>query len=310
ELPAGRYETLLPPSAVADLSIFMLLVASARDAADGRTVFSAPRGEGSGNGTKVGSRIGIEGLRLWSDPSAPGLEAAPFNIARYSSGSQSVFDNGLALEPVDWVRDGVLERLVTTRHSAAATGLPLAPPGDNLLMEGSGGADAPGLEEMTRSTDRGLLLTCLWYIREVDPQSLLLTGLTRDGVYLVEGGEVTGVVNNFRFNESPVDLLGRVAASSACRASGPTTSPAPRCRRCGSGTSTCPRCRRPAEPRGPDGHPPSTGRPSGRTLMGCQTAGTATTSSTGRRTRTRCTGSRPPRPATCRRSPGGRSSTS
>ncbi|HZP54841.1 metallopeptidase TldD-related protein [Actinocrinis sp.] len=211
ELPAGRYETLLPPSAVADLSIFMLLVASARDAADGRTVFSAPRGEGSGNGTKVGSRIGIEGLRLWSDPSAPGLEAAPFNIARYSSGSQSVFDNGLALEPVDWVRDGVLERLVTTRHSAAATGLPLAPPGDNLLMEGSGGADAPGLEEMTRSTDRGLLLTCLWYIREVDPQSLLLTGLTRDGVYLVEGGEVTGVVNNFRFNESPVDLLGRIA---------------------------------------------------------------------------------------------------
>ena len=62
---------------------------------------------------------------------------------------------------------------------------------------------------MVADTERGLLLTCLWYIREVDPQTLLLTGLTRDGVYLVEDGEVVGEVNNFRFNESPVDLLGR-----------------------------------------------------------------------------------------------------
>ncbi len=210
ELPAGRYETLLPPSAVADLYIYTLYVASARDAADGRTVFSAPRGQGREHGTKVGSRIGVEGLRLWSDPFAPGLECAPFNIAHHSSSSRSVFDNGLPVEPVDWVRDGVLERLVTTRHSAAGTGLPLALAPDNLLMEGAGGQDAASLEEMARSTERGLLLTCLWYIREVDPRSLLLTGLTRDGVYLVEGGEVTGVVNNFRFNESPVDLLGRI----------------------------------------------------------------------------------------------------
>ena len=63
---------------------------------------------------------------------------------------------------------------------------------------------------MLVATDRGLLLTTLWYIREVDPQTLLLTGLTRDGVFLVEGGEVTGAVNNFRWNESPVDLLGRI----------------------------------------------------------------------------------------------------
>jgi predicted Zn-dependent protease len=119
-----------------------------------------------------------------------------------------VFDNGLPVEATDWVRDGVLERLVTTRQSAASTGLPLALPGGNLLMEGEGSAT---LDELTRGTERGLLLTCLWYIREVDPRSLLLTGLTRDGVYLVEGGEVTGVVNNFRFNESPVDLLGRIA---------------------------------------------------------------------------------------------------
>src|ERR1700722_8119487 len=75
-------------------------------------------------------------------------------------------------------------------------------------MGGPGGRDLDG---MVAATDRALLLTCLWYIREVDPRTLLLTGLTRDGVYLVEKGEVVGAVNNFRFNESPVDLLGRIA---------------------------------------------------------------------------------------------------
>jgi predicted Zn-dependent protease len=206
DLPAGRYETLLPPSAVADLMIYTYWTAAARDAADGRTVFSAPGGNGA---TKVGQRIGVPGLRLWSDPAAAGLEAANFAIAPASSAQASVFDNGLPLGPTDWVRDGVLERLMTTRHSAQETGLPVAPPIDNLLLEVSGGTAS--LEELTRATEDGLLLTCLWYIREVDPQSLLLTGLTRDGVYKVEGGEVVGVVNNFRFNESPVDMLSRIS---------------------------------------------------------------------------------------------------
>ncbi len=208
ELPAGRYETILPPSAVADLYIDLLWSASARDAADGRTVFSAAPSAESPSGTKVGTRLGVEGVRIWSDPYAEGLECAPFNIARYSSSSQSVFDNGLPIESTDWVRDGVLEHLVTTRHSAQTTGLPLAIPAENLLMDGGGTATQ---EQMIAGTEHGLLLTCLWYIREVDPQVMLLTGLTRDGVYLVEGGEVAGVVNNFRFNESPVDLLGRIA---------------------------------------------------------------------------------------------------
>ncbi|HEV2639577.1 MAG TPA: metallopeptidase TldD-related protein [Actinocrinis sp.] len=202
ELPAGRYETLLPPGAVADLAIYMYWTTSARDAADGRTVFAKP-----GGGTRVGERIGRPGLRIWSDPAAAGLECAPFNVAYGSSSSTSVFDNGLPLAETDWVRDGVLTNLATTRFSAALTGLPVAPQPDNLLMDAGGTAS---LEELTRSTEHGLLVTCLWYIREVDPQSLLLTGLTRDGVYLVEGGEVAGVVNNFRFNESPVDLLNRV----------------------------------------------------------------------------------------------------
>ncbi len=203
ELPAGRYETLLPPTAVADLLIYQLWSASGRDAAEGRTVFSKP-----GGGTRVGERLTELPLTLRSDPDEPGLESAPFVIAHSSGGDQSVFDNGLPLSATDWVREGELHRLTTSRHSAGLTGLPAAPAVDNLILEG--GEDR-SLEEMVAATERGLLLTCLWYIREVDPATLLLTGLTRDGVYLVENGEVTGEVNNFRFNESPVDLLGRAA---------------------------------------------------------------------------------------------------
>jgi predicted Zn-dependent protease len=164
-------------------------------------VFSRP-----GGGTRVGDRLSELPLTLRSDPNEPGLESAPFVIAHSSGGDQSVFDNGLPLAATDWVREGELAHLTTTRHSAGLTGLPVAPAIDNLIL--TGGQDR-SLEEMVASTERGLLLTCLWYIREVDPATLLLTGLTRDGVYLVENGEVTGEVNNFRFNESPVDLLGR-----------------------------------------------------------------------------------------------------
>jgi predicted Zn-dependent protease len=147
---------------------------------------------------------------LWSDPGAPGLECAPFVIAHVSGGDSSVFDNGLALDSTDWISEGRLAALIQNRHSARLTGLALTPGIDNLLMAGPEGSSA-SLDEMVARTERGLLLTCLWYIREVDPQSLLLTGLTRDGVYLVENGEVVGQVNNFRFNESPVGLLRRLS---------------------------------------------------------------------------------------------------
>ncbi|MGW0559272.1 metallopeptidase TldD-related protein [Streptomyces sp. NPDC003016] len=203
DLPAGRYETLLPPTAVADLLIYQLWSAAARDAAEGRTVFSRP-----GGGTRVGETLSELPLTLRSDPNAPGLESAPFVVAHTSGDDSSVFDNGLPLTATDWMRDGRLEHLVTTRHSAGLTGLPVAPAIGNLILDGGGGRS---LEEMVADTERGLLLTCLWYIREVDPATLLLTGLTRDGVYLVENGEVTGEVNNFRFNESPVGLLSRAA---------------------------------------------------------------------------------------------------
>ncbi|MFD1659712.1 metallopeptidase TldD-related protein [Streptomyces caeni] len=203
DLPAGRYETLLPPTAVADLLIYQMWSAAARDAAEGRTVFSKP-----GGGTRVGERLSEMPLTLRSDPHEPGLETAPFVIAHASGDDASVFDNGLPLKATEWIGGGELKHLTTTRHSAALTGLPLTPSIGNLILDG--GADR-SVEEMVARTERGLLLTCLWYIREVDPATLLLTGLTRDGVYLVENGEVTGEVNNFRFNESPVDLLGRAS---------------------------------------------------------------------------------------------------
>lgn len=94
-------------------------------------------------------------------------------IAHSSGDDASVFDNGLPLSATDWIRDGVLQKLITTRHTAGLTGLPLAPPVDNLIADAGG---TRSLEEMVASTERGLLLTCLWYIREVDPATLLLTG--------------------------------------------------------------------------------------------------------------------------------------
>jgi predicted Zn-dependent protease len=203
DLDAGRYETLLPPSAVADLMTYLYWTAVARDANDGSTVFSR-----QGGGTRVGEQLAEKPLRVWSDPSAEGIQCDPVLLATSSGSAQSVFDNGLPLHSTDWVADGRLEALIQTRHSAELTGLPVTPGVDNLLMSSD---DATrGLDEMVADTSRGLLLTCLWYIRVVEPQTLLLTGLTRDGVYLVEGGEVVAEVNNFRFNESPVDLLGRL----------------------------------------------------------------------------------------------------
>jgi len=207
-LPTGRYETLLPPTAVSDLLIYLYWSAGAKDATDGRTVFSK-----AGGGTRVGERLSPQPVTLSSDPLAAGLRCAPFVITHASGSDSSVFDNGLTVNPTAWIQDGTLAALHSSRHSATLAGLPFTPAIDNLSFATSAhtsGPGAPTLEEMIASTGRGLLLTCLWYIREVDPQVLLLTGLTRDGVYLVENGEVVGAVNNFRFNESPVAMLGRL----------------------------------------------------------------------------------------------------
>jgi predicted Zn-dependent protease len=202
ELPAGRYETVLPPSAVSDLMIYLYWTMESRDADEGRNVFAKP-----GGGNRIGERLAALPLTLCSDPMAPGLETTPFQVVSASSGAASVFDNGLATPAVNWIEDGTLTNLIRPRAWALRTTAPATAAVDNLLLEDPNATAS--LDEMVAATDRGLLLTCLWYIREVDPQTLLLTGLTRDGVFLVENGEVTGAVNNFRFNESPVDLLGR-----------------------------------------------------------------------------------------------------
>ncbi|HTW14097.1 MAG TPA: TldD/PmbA family protein [Nocardioides sp.] len=208
DLPAGRYDTILPPTAVADLMIDAYWYAGARVAHEGQSVYSR-----RGGGTRLGERIARPGVGLYSDPAYPGLECSPFVVASRSGNESSVFDNGLPLERTDWIRDGELTALLQTRHSAQMTGQPVTPGIDNLVLDVAGATR--GIDELVAGTERGLLLTCLWYIREVDPQSLLLTGLTRDGVYLVENGEITGAVNNFRFNESPIDLLNRFTHASA-----------------------------------------------------------------------------------------------
>jgi len=206
ELPPGRYETILPPSAVSDLLIYLWWTMEGRAAQEGRTALSAP-----GGGTRVGERLTELPLTLYSDPFADRLACTPFAAASRSTETVSVFDNGLDIARVDWIRDGVINALAYPRAAAAEFGAPVTVSADNLLMTGG----TASLADMVASTERGLLLTTLWYIREVDPAVLLLTGLTRDGVYLIEDGRVTAAVNNFRFNESPLDLLTRATEAGA-----------------------------------------------------------------------------------------------
>lgn len=200
ELPAGRYETIMPPSTVADMMTVLAWTMAGRGAQEGRTALSAP-----GGGTRVGERLTDLPLTLFSDPSAPGLQCSPFVAAGNSSETVSIFDNGMDIGRVDWIRDGVINALIYPRAVATKFDAPVAVAADNLVMTG-GTAD---LAEMIAGTERGLLLTTLWYIRAVDSTTLLMTGLTRDGVYLIEDGQVSAAVNNFRFNESPLDLLRR-----------------------------------------------------------------------------------------------------
>jgi predicted Zn-dependent protease len=208
DVEAGRHDTVLPPSAVADLMLYAYFSADARSAFEGRSAFGH-----RGGGTRVGEQLSQLPLTLRSDPAAAGIETSPVVITGHSSAMASVFDNGLPVPATSWVDRGVLTALPTTRHTARLTGLAVTPPADNLLLDVEGGQG--GALDLVRGLDDGLLMTCLWYIREVDPQTLLLTGLTRDGVYKVEGGEVVGAVTNFRFNESPVDLLDRIDAAGA-----------------------------------------------------------------------------------------------
>src|SRR5664279_4230654 len=164
ELPAGRYDTVLPPTAVADFMINLAWSAAARPAHEGRSAFSAP-----GGGTRVGERLTGQALTLAGDPSAAGLQCAPFVAAGHSSDEVSVFDNGAPIPRVAIVADGVINALLHTRGSAAEYGEPFTPAADNLLL--TGGDPALSTEDLVAGVRRGLLLTSQWYLREVDPMT-------------------------------------------------------------------------------------------------------------------------------------------
>ena len=220
DLPAGRYETILPPTCLADLLIYASWLAEAKAADEGRSAYSrrpgsagAGRTHRKGGGARIGERLAALPLDVYSDPQRDGIQCAPFTIIPASSSDASVFDNGLPLGRQDWIRGGELVSLGGTRAYAAKSAAaghhtPVRLASDNLVLEAPDASG--GLDDLVASTKRGLLLSTMWYIRLVDPQNLLLTGLTRDGVYLVEDGEVQGAVTNFRWNESPLDVLQRI----------------------------------------------------------------------------------------------------
>lgn len=203
ELPEGRYEVLLSPSCVADLMLHLYRAAGAGDAADGASPFADPG---------VGTRLTPMPLSLESGPGLPGLECAPFLLPgaadEFAAGLAAPEDAGLPLSPTEWISGGTLAALVQTRRTAARTGLPLTPWIGNLRLSGPPGGRT--LPEMVAATDRAVLIDCVWYVRTVDAGTLLLTGLTRDGVHLVEHGEITAALPDLRFTESPVHLLRRV----------------------------------------------------------------------------------------------------
>lgn len=198
-LPAGRYQVILEPQAVSDMLFYAYVFATAREAEEGRSVFSKPEG-----GTRMGEEMFPVSVNLYSDPNESDVETAPFVAAGSSSSYSSLFDNGLEIGRTDWVRDGVLRNLITPRYWAERSDRSPTPYIPNLIFP----SDGPDLDQMIAATDdRALLITRFWYIRTLDPKTLLLTGLTRDGVFLIENGEVKGAVNNFRFNMSPVKML-------------------------------------------------------------------------------------------------------
>jgi predicted Zn-dependent protease len=184
----GAYTTILEPQAVADLLSGFVFGFDARSADEGRSPFSAPGGK-----TKVGQKIFDERINIFSDPWNPELPG--------SSATQA----GIPAEKIYLVRNGVLENLVYSRFWAKQKDKQPTPGPVNNIMESS--QRPSSVEEMIRSTDRGLLIGRFWYIRGVDPRTALQTGLTRDGVWYVEKGKIQYPVNNLRFNQSLMHLL-------------------------------------------------------------------------------------------------------
>jgi predicted Zn-dependent protease len=187
-LDAGAYTVVLEPQAVADLLGFFGFVFDARSAEEGRSPFSAPGGK-----TKVGEKLFDERINAYSDPWHPDLP-----------GSQTA-QGGLPTQKLHLIRNGVLEQLVYSRFWAKQKEKEPTPGPVNNIMESS--APPVSVEDMIKDTKKGLLVTRFWYIRPVNPRTMLITGLTRDGVWHIENGAVQYPVRNFRFNQSLLQML-------------------------------------------------------------------------------------------------------
>jgi predicted Zn-dependent protease len=191
ELAPGMYTAVLEPQAVTDLVPLLAGALNARSADEGRSAFSK-----AGGGTRVGEKVADERVTLYSDPSDPSLRGQPFD------------GEGLPVRRMVWIEKGILRNLFYTRFWAEKqgnqpTGFPLA--GGLALVGGS-----RSTEELIAGCTRGILVTHFFYIRALDPRTVLQTGLTRDGAFLIENGRITQPLKNFRWNESPLLMLNRL----------------------------------------------------------------------------------------------------
>jgi predicted Zn-dependent protease len=197
----GRYTVILEPTAVANLLQLLVGAMNARAADEGRSFFAK-----RGGGNKIGEQVVDQRVTIVSDPWDPDLLAAPFA------------GDGLPNRRVVWIESGVVRNLNYDRFWAQRQGVEPTGGGAGFGFGGGGfggagvkmsGADA-SLEDLIRATERGVLVTRFWYIRGLDPRTILYTGLTRDGTFLIENGRITRAVKNMRFNESPVTMLNNV----------------------------------------------------------------------------------------------------
>ena len=187
----GRYTVVLEPTAVANLLGLMVFAMNARAADEGRSFFSK-----RGGGNKVGEQVVDQRITITSDPWDPELLAAPFG------------GDGLPNRATTWIENGVVRNLIYDRYWASQKNV--EPTGFPAGLRVNGGTES--LDELIRGTERGVLVTRFWYIRPLDPRTILYTGLTRDGTFLIENGRVTRPVKNMRFNESPVTMLNNLDA--------------------------------------------------------------------------------------------------
>ena len=191
----GKYTVILEPTAAGDLMGLLTRGFDARSADEGRSFMSK-----KGGGTRLGEKLFDERVTITSDPTNTEIPMAPWD------------GDGLPMQKTTWVENGVVKNLAYSRFWAEKQGVkPLSSPGRGF---GGGGFIFAGgnesIADMIKSTERGVLVTRFWYIRAVDPQTLLFTGLTRDGTFYIENGQIKFPVKNFRFNESPIIMLNNI----------------------------------------------------------------------------------------------------